>query len=363
MAVCSKVCAERLTPFHTYECDQYQILLASPEWYLATRLAYLLLSSNDEAAREPSLDNTLSSQQHSTILALEPASALVTTVPDSFNKVLDKAVAAIHANQLEGLATLVPSKAGPALQLSALVCLCHGKVARNGFAVQRLRTEASDSAAETEAVVQQVVGKALYSCSSMLNHSCQPNAMVTYDSLPCCLMPLSLFHRRFEGHCLTLHTEATIARGDELCISYGPVLARMAWQPARRDALNSQYGFDCTCDACLPSSGLAAGSRATAACASCKQPVWVASQAFALSMLQHVRPKALVAQARCSRCSCQGEAALDLPLLFQSWQEITELLEHVGSSGKGLERVAGLVEQLSTLFVHSEEHLELGVRG
>ena len=163
---------------------------------------------------------------------------------------------------------------------------------------------------------------------------------------------------RFEGHCLTLHTEAAVTNRQELCISYGPLLARMPWRAARHAALHSQYGFACTCSACVSSPR----SQATAACAACKQPVWVASQPFALSMLKHARPKALVAQARCSQCRCQGEAALDLPLMVQSWQEITALLEHVGSSGAGLERVGGLVEQLSTLFVHPEDHLELGVK-
>lgn len=84
-------------------------------------------------------------------------------------------------------------------------------------------------------------------------------------------------------------------------------------------------------------------------------------------MLQHVRPKALVAAARCSRCPAQGTAAIDLPLLVQLWQDVTELLERLATAPStvakaGAARALQLLTALEQLFVQPEGHVELGVR-
>ena len=175
VAACSPICTAQLDPFHPAECKQYPALAAFPDWHLATRLAVLLASSDDATPQEPSLATVTSP---CTLLTLEPLDATPVNVPDNFQPILNDLLATLSAGQHTQLAALA-NETTPSARLATLVSLCHAKVARNSFAVQRLQTEDGDKAMGTETVIQQAIGKALYSCSSMLNHSCQPNAMVT----------------------------------------------------------------------------------------------------------------------------------------------------------------------------------------
>lgn len=76
------------------------------------------------------------------------------------------------------------------------------------------------------------VGAGIYLASSSLNHSCSPNAHVSFDGKVACVRSV----------------ESVPACG-EVTISYGPELGREpSWQ--RNKTLRLRYGFSCACEAC-----------------------------------------------------------------------------------------------------------------
>eukprot|EP00906_Rhabdomonas_costata_P007866 RCo011242 len=76
----------------------------------------------------------------------------------------------------------------------------------------------------------QAVGSGLFLRATSLNHSCSPNAVVT-----------------FEGSLLSVRATESIGTGQEVCISYVDVAKTTA---SRRAELHSRYHFLCECPLC-----------------------------------------------------------------------------------------------------------------
>jgi SET domain/MYND finger len=77
------------------------------------------------------------------------------------------------------------------------------------------------------------VGSAVYAQASMFNHSCAPNAFVTFD-----------------GPQITVRCSETVLKGEEINISYGPVATRHSTIDRQKE-LTEKYRFQCNCRACL----------------------------------------------------------------------------------------------------------------
>ena len=76
------------------------------------------------------------------------------------------------------------------------------------------------------------LGSGLYPAASMFNHSCHPNAVVSFGP----------------GRRLRVRAIAPIAEGEEVCIAYTELYATAA---ARRAALRSKKAFVCECRRCV----------------------------------------------------------------------------------------------------------------
>eukprot|EP01040_Poterioochromonas_malhamensis_P006687 gene6687-7205_t len=89
------------------------------------------------------------------------------------------------------------------------------------------------------------VGYALFLHASSINHSCEPNAIVRYQSKS----ELNTIGECMDDVVIEIITTSSVSRGDEISISYGPVAARHSLY-LRRQLLREQYLFDCNCVAC-----------------------------------------------------------------------------------------------------------------
>lgn len=94
-------------------------------------------------------------------------------------------------------------------------------------------------------VVPVRVGYALFLHASCINHSCEPNAIVRYQSKS----ELKTTGDSLDDVVIEIITTSSVSRGDEISISYGPVAARHSLH-LRRQLLREQYLFDCNCVAC-----------------------------------------------------------------------------------------------------------------
>lgn len=122
-----------------------------------------------------------------------------------------------------------------------------------------------------ETQVQRRLGLAVYALGSMFNHSCQPNAVVSYaDGNELVIRYVS--PRSTLGACDKRKTTTTTTKNSALCWSpfllsrralrvitkgehvyhsYGP-LATKEPRVKRRDILRSKFFFECNCAACVP---------------------------------------------------------------------------------------------------------------
>ncbi|EKX51700.1 hypothetical protein GUITHDRAFT_55948, partial [Guillardia theta CCMP2712] len=73
-------------------------------------------------------------------------------------------------------------------------------------------------------------GHGLYPLASFINHSCEPNAIISFD-----------------GNKLVVRALENIPRGTEITIAYVELYAPL---DVRRDALLSRKGFLCRCSRC-----------------------------------------------------------------------------------------------------------------
>lgn len=81
------------------------------------------------------------------------------------------------------------------------------------------------------------LGKAVYLSASKLNHSCDPNALVSFGEVQnVCELKIQ---------CI----KGPVKEGQEVTISYGPLATKMK-KEERRKLLKDNYYFDCQCSAC-----------------------------------------------------------------------------------------------------------------
>ncbi|XP_065831641.1 SET and MYND domain-containing protein 4-like [Oscarella lobularis] len=102
----------------------------------------------------------------------------------------------------------------------------------NVHAITALVVDRREMGDHVETQNQVRLALAIYPRASLLNHSCDPNVIVSY-----------------ERRKLFVRTLKSVSKGDELLHCYGPHCARMRFRE-RRKALREQYYFDCVCSAC-----------------------------------------------------------------------------------------------------------------
>ncbi|XP_033753100.1 SET and MYND domain-containing protein 4-like [Pecten maximus] len=102
----------------------------------------------------------------------------------------------------------------------------------NAHAITELQvTQATDlSLVETKSQVR--VATAIYPTASLMNHSCDPTIISSFDR-----------------DSLVVRTVRDVKKGTEIYNCYGPHHKRMSG-PERRQILREQYFFDCQCNAC-----------------------------------------------------------------------------------------------------------------
>ncbi|XP_060070783.1 SET and MYND domain-containing protein 4-like [Ylistrum balloti] len=107
----------------------------------------------------------------------------------------------------------------------------------NGHAITELQvTQATDlSLVETKSQVR--VATAIYPTASLMNHSCDPSIIASFDR-----------------DSLVVRAVRDVKDGMEIYNCYGPHHKRMSG-PDRRQILKDQYFFDCQCSACLMDDG------------------------------------------------------------------------------------------------------------
>lgn len=174
-AICSPSCEARLQPYHAFECGQLPCLQATPSWFLALRLVLRQIQEPYQPPHDPDLSQPVSAaSQLAAVATLEPATSAL--LPPSLD--IDRLVRLL-ADHGERLALLVPGDLDLAARVATVLCQAHARVEGNSFAIQRLTTHA-DASTRIEMIEQSVIGKAIYSHSSMVNHSCCPNAIAMY---------------------------------------------------------------------------------------------------------------------------------------------------------------------------------------
>lgn len=116
----------------------------------------------------------------------------------------------------------------PASSIKCLVTI-FAQIRCNRFAV-KANTKSQSASIVTH--VDEILGSAIYLQASMLNHSCQPNAFVSFNGLR-----------------ITALSSVGIAKDQEIAISYGPLASRHS-RLNRQHELQEKYLFHCQCSAC-----------------------------------------------------------------------------------------------------------------
>eukprot|EP00730_Choanoeca_flexa_P018660 TRINITY_DN9085_c0_g1_i3.p1 TRINITY_DN9085_c0_g1~~TRINITY_DN9085_c0_g1_i3.p1 ORF type:complete len:625 (+),score=104.42 TRINITY_DN9085_c0_g1_i3:135-2009(+) len=361
--VCSQRCRSALTSTASFEHLHRDELRSLSAWYLAARVAFKLLKglsyhtlaqwindgsslvtfpfvSIEPAGRERQLCEA--------VWALEPSSpsqAVPESFPvDAFIASCKDACAHCNRNGIDETSadTVVDDDGG---WLKLLLRHCHAKVERNSFGVHRMTS--SDTKDRIVDIAQHTIGKALYARTSMLNHSCHPNAIVTFD-----------------GASLTVTTERPIQPNEQVVISYGPLLPRTPWKPTRQALLKQQFAFDCRCAACVGDVRL----PSTVNCLLCRGDVLIDSQVFSFRILEDVRPKALVAMAKCQNCHRTGTEVMDLVELVQLYRSAKDVCQYLCDNARDVHgrQATSLLDQgeafmrgLARLFKRPEANLDI----
>ena len=84
------------------------------------------------------------------------------------------------------------------------------QVSTNAFAVSSLRGSDASGGGHVRPLIHAKVAVGIYLAAAMLNHSCTPNALVTFD-----------------GGKMRVVTTRAIEKGEPVTISYGPLLSKV----------------------------------------------------------------------------------------------------------------------------------------
>jgi len=108
------------------------------------------------------------------------------------------------------------------------------KIKFNSFEIHEYQVKEKEVEDKLFSVVDyQRVGAAMYPSTSLINHSCRPNA--------------NFF---FRNHHIVVKSNQKIAKGDQVFISYGPTVMSVRNTRKRRRELMANYGFLCRCPNC-----------------------------------------------------------------------------------------------------------------
>ncbi len=122
----------------------------------------------------------------------------------------------------------------------------------NSHAITQLHE--SDSASSVVELSEQVrYATAIYPRVSLLNHSCEPNILTSFQA---------------DSRVMVVKSSRQIPAASEISNCYGPHHLRMGVSDRRR-ALRDQYHFECTCAACLRQASQPLLSSPALACLSC----------------------------------------------------------------------------------------------
>lgn len=115
----------------------------------------------------------------------------------------------------------------------------------NTIAVRHVSRPSSAPIAPGESTDEQVA-LAVYRTACMANHSCEPNAFVSFSR---------------EGGRALLVALRQISAGEQVTISYFPLAQRMPDTRARQECLQHKYSFTCQCSACTDGQDAARKAR------------------------------------------------------------------------------------------------------
>jgi len=108
------------------------------------------------------------------------------------------------------------------------------KIKFNSFEIHEYQVKEKEVEDKLFSVVDyQRVGAAMYPSTSLINHSCRPNA--------------NFF---FKNDHIVVKSNQKISRGDQIFISYGPTVMSVRNVRKRRRELMANYGFLCKCPNC-----------------------------------------------------------------------------------------------------------------
>merc|ERR1712015_337711 len=119
------------------------------------------------------------------------------------------------------------------------------KIKFNSFEIHEYQVKEKEVEDKLFSVVDyQRVGAAMYPSTSLINHSCRPNA--------------NFF---FKNDHIVVKSNQKISRGDQIFISYGPTVMSVRNVRKRRRELMANYGFLCKCPNCCEGDDQAEGDE------------------------------------------------------------------------------------------------------
>jgi hypothetical protein len=96
--------------------------------------------------------------------------------------------------------------------------------------------------ATTEPAYKRLLG--VYPLAAMINHSCSPNAIRIFGTIPTCIKTETLRGKEV----MIVHASVAMKKGTEVMWSYLPPTTPFS---ARHEMLESKYGFSCKCNRCV----------------------------------------------------------------------------------------------------------------
>ncbi|KAJ3053589.1 SET and MYND domain-containing protein 4 [Rhizophlyctis rosea] len=123
---------------------------------------------------------------------------------------------------------LPPKAASELLHIWAKI-RCNSFTIKGGVAVDA-------GAGRVQSVEEEVLGVGVFGRGSLVNHSCDPNSIVSFE----------------DGAGMVLRSLRSLGKGEEVTISYGPLKSRMGREDRRRK-LREGWFFECLCEACSAS--------------------------------------------------------------------------------------------------------------
>eukprot|EP00794_Sanderia_malayensis_P017349 gene17349-19082_t len=241
------------------------------------------------------------------------------------------------------------------LFIASILCQHMHQMACNAIAITGLADCGIDNSSAVVEYQQKRVGTAVYPMSSMLNHSCDPTCVLT-----------------FNGNIIKVKLAKNVNAGDEISICYGPHYKKMKFKDQRINSLKSQYYFQCTCPPCENEIGHndvsnaykclhceAALDKNATECQSCSRP-------FDLKHYESLHESSIVHLRRSQDPSLMGKPDLVLQHLFKCLETQSQILHkyhrEIGSLHNEIASCLAKQEKYSSSMLHFEKSLEVTER-